>query len=52
MTRPTVPAAVGPEDVLPKLPEHTTRKLELDEQWGDATPWGRVIDLALEVVRS
>jgi len=52
MTRPTVPAAVGPGDVLPKLPEYSARKLELDEHWGDTTPWGRVIDLALEIARS
>ena len=51
MTRPTVPAALSPMDVLPKLPEYSARKRELDERWGDTTPWGLVIDLALEIVQ-
>ncbi len=51
LTRPTVPVAVGPDDVIGKLPEYSARKRALDESWGAKTPWGRVIDLAIEVAR-
>lgn len=51
MTRPTVPVVVGPADVLPKLPEYSSRKLALDESWEAKTPWGRILDLAVEVAR-
>jgi hypothetical protein len=33
MTRPTVETALGPDDVLPKLPEYSARKRELDDRW-------------------
>jgi hypothetical protein len=49
MTRPTAPLVVGPSEVIPKLEEYSVRKLELDLSWDHKTPWGRVIDLAVEV---
>lgn len=52
MTRPTVKLSVAPDDVVPKLPEYSERKLALDENWGASPPWGLVIDLAIEVARS
>jgi hypothetical protein len=51
-TRPTVSAVVGPKEVLPKLSTYSLRKRELDDRWGGKTPWGQVIDLAIEVART
>jgi hypothetical protein len=50
-TRPTVQATVGPGDVIAKLPEYSARKRELDDRWNATTPWGQVIELALEIAR-
>jgi len=50
-TRPSVTAVVGPHEVLPKLAEYSARKRELDDRWAAKTPWGQVIDLAVEIAR-
>jgi hypothetical protein len=52
MTRPTVETALGPDDVLPKRPEYSARKRELDDRWNANAPWGHVIDLAVEIAQS
>lgn len=50
-TRPKA-LAVGPAKVLPKLPEYSQRKRQLDDQWGSSPPWGQVIELAVGIARS
>jgi hypothetical protein len=51
MTRPTVEVPLGPDDVLPKLSEYSERRSRLDDRWNGNPPWGRVIDLAVEIAR-
>lgn len=51
-TRPTVDVTVGPDDVLPKLPDYSAGRKGLDEAWDSNPPWGRVIELAVEVARA
>jgi hypothetical protein len=51
-TRPTASAVVGPPQVLPKLSKYSDRKCQLDDHWGSNTPWGHVIELAVDVARS
>lgn len=50
-TRPTVQATVRPDDVIAKLPEYSARKRELDDGWNAKTPWGHVIELAVQIAR-
>lgn len=52
ITRPTAETDVEPGDVIPKLAEYTASKRKLDDRWEANPPWGKVIDLAVEVARA
>jgi hypothetical protein len=51
-TRAAAKVAVGPAEVLGKLPEFSRRKLVLDADWERRPPWRSVIELAIEVARA
>jgi hypothetical protein len=49
MTRPSIDIAVGPDSLIPKLRPFLEAKRSLDADWKGTPPWGRVLDLAVEV---
>jgi hypothetical protein len=52
VARPNSSRSVAPAEVQSRIPTYSRRKRELDEEWRDATPWKRVLELALEVTQS